>query len=337
MARLHLGLRKLGLRRGDYCALLSDSRWEQLVADMAMATVGIVGVLLDPAMSSEQVQWMLANTGARSLLVAGKEQHEKADEITRRRLLDHIVALDAGPGASVACSASLTQLIGETSLGSNEKKEFHSAIEAIQPDDLASVICSAGTPDGGKGVILTHAEWIAGVVESDLGIRPEDVVLCFLPRSPLLARAVEYACLLHGATVLYAATARSALASFERARPTLVAADPGFFAELHLYMMEKLAASGPFHRRLRRWARQAGARCGLPGAPGDERIDLADPAIHSAFQAKLGGRVRGFLSSGGAVAPEVGEFLGAVGSRQQINISLGPRSSGQSRQPLSAA
>ena len=147
VARLHLGLRKLGLRRGDYCALLSDSRWEQLVADLAMATVGIVGVLLDPAMSSEQVQWMLANTGARSLLVAGKEQHEKADEIARRRLLDHVVALDAGPGVSAVCSASLAQLIGDTSLSSSEKKEFHSAIEAIQPEDLASIICPAGTTD----------------------------------------------------------------------------------------------------------------------------------------------------------------------------------------------
>lgn len=337
VARLHLGLGKLGLRRGDYCALLSESRWEQLVADLAMATAGIVGVLLDPTMSSEQVRWMLGNTGARSLLVAGKKQHEKADEIARRRLLDHIVALDAGPGVSAVCSASLAQLIGETSLGSNEKREFHSAIETIQPEDLASIICSSGTPDAGKGVVLTHGEWIAGVAESDLGIRPADVLLCFLPGSPLLARTVEYACLLRGATVVYAATARSALSSLERARPTLVAADTGFFAELHAYMMERLATSGPRRRRLRRWAMQAGARCGLPCAPGDDQIDLADPAIHSAFQARLGGRLRGFLSSGGAVAPEVGEFLGAVGSRQQINISLGPRSSGQSRRPLSAA
>jgi long-chain acyl-CoA synthetase len=46
VGRAHLLLKKLGIRKGDRVALLSENRWEWAVADFAMMTSGVVSVPL---------------------------------------------------------------------------------------------------------------------------------------------------------------------------------------------------------------------------------------------------------------------------------------------------
>jgi long-chain acyl-CoA synthetase len=336
VARLHFALPKLGLQRGDRCALLSEGRWERLVADFAMATTGIVGVLLDPALSGEQIRRALASSAARSIFVSTHEQQEKIDAIQKRSaMLDNVIAFEEAPPSPASRRLGLAQLIADGPLDIKEREEFHAAIEKVQPEDLASIIYTSGAADAGNGVTLTHADWLSGLSEAGLGIRSDDVALCFLPLSPLFSRTIEYSCLLEGATIAHAATVESAVSSLSQVKPTLVAADAAFFERLYSDVMESFATSSPSRQRLFRWAFQVGARC-RPyrlenrRLPADLRIEfaVADRLVFSALRARLGGRIRRFMSSGGALAPELTEFFHAVGlgSREETTITLGSRS-----------
>ncbi|HYM11531.1 MAG TPA: AMP-binding protein [Bryobacterales bacterium] len=340
VARLHFALRRLGLQRGDRCALLSEGRWERVAADFAMATGGIVGVLLDPALRGEQIRRALASSAARSIFVSTREQQEKIESIQKRSpLLDHVIAFEETTPDPARGLLGFTQLIAGGALDIKEREEFHAAIEKVQPEELASIVCASGAEDA-NGVLLTHADWLSGLLEAGLGIQPDDVALCCLPFSYLFARTIEYSCLLEGATVAHAATIEGALAGLEQVRPTLVAAEPAFFERLYLRVMQSLATLSPSRQKLFRWAFQVGARC-RPcrlenrRLPADLRIEfaVADRLVFSALRAKLGGRIRRFMSSGGTLAPELTEFFHAVGlgSREETTITLGSRSSSDLR------
>jgi len=325
VAQLHLRLQELGLHRGEYCAVLSERRWELLVTEFAIATAGVVGVLLDPAMSCEQIRGALGASGAKCIFVSTPDQQEKLDEVAKRCSLENVIAFEVRGGVHGGCSLSFAELVAGSLLSGHQREEFHSAIEAARPPDLVSISCSSDAPDNGKGALLTQGDWMRSLQEKDLGIRREDVVLCFLPDNPQFARIVEYACMLRGATILYVGrTVESALSSLEGARPTLIAAGPEFLEQVRTHAVRKLVEGrNGFLRR----AARAGARWGLVQSS-DGDLDLSDPSAQAALRASVGGRVRGVLSSSGAVRPELSQFLEEIGlgSRDEFNINLGPRS-----------
>ncbi len=74
VGRLHLALGRMGLRRGDCCALLSENRWEWAVADFAMMTAGIVSVTIYSTLTAEQIHYLLADSASRSIFVSSAAQ-----------------------------------------------------------------------------------------------------------------------------------------------------------------------------------------------------------------------------------------------------------------------
>ena len=81
VAKLHLDLKRVGIEKGDRCAILSENRWEWAVADFAMMTAGIVSVPLYPTLTAEQLQYMLEHSESRVVFVANQLQFEKIEAI----------------------------------------------------------------------------------------------------------------------------------------------------------------------------------------------------------------------------------------------------------------
>ena len=88
---LSLGLADFGLERGDRVALISESRPEWVIADFAILTAGAVTVPIYPTLPPAQTRYILADSGARVVIVADETQ------ALMRRLaesgeLDHLIA-----------------------------------------------------------------------------------------------------------------------------------------------------------------------------------------------------------------------------------------------------
>src|SRR5262249_31837832 len=58
------GLVAAGIREGDRIAVMSATRYEWVLADFAIWTVGAVSVPISATASAEQVAWILADSGA---------------------------------------------------------------------------------------------------------------------------------------------------------------------------------------------------------------------------------------------------------------------------------
>jgi long-chain acyl-CoA synthetase len=103
-------------------------------------------------------------------------------------------------------------------------------------------------------------------------------------------------------------------------RPTLMCSVPRFYEKVHVRVREKVAGDPPWRQRLFAWALSVG------GEYFRHRVDrtspspalrakhlLADRLVFKKIRARVGGRIRVFVSGGAPLAREVAEFFGAAG------------------------
>jgi long-chain acyl-CoA synthetase len=308
VGRAHLLLKKLGLRKGDRCGLLSENRWEWAVADFAMMTAGIVSVPLYSTLTGEQIHYMLENSEARAVFVSTAEQQQKVESV-RDRLpaLEHLLCfgetwLDAAP------------------LRPAEREEFEAAIRQVQPDDLASIIYTSGTTGIPKGVLLTHANIVSNVVDTEPDMSSEDVALSFLPLSHIYERMADYCYYLHGVTVAHVGAIDQVVPAMAKIRPTQVAAVPRFFEKMYARLMEAISQAPPLRRKIFFWAVRVGYQTTpyrLGGKPLPFwlglKFKLADKLAFSKVRARLGGRIKQFISGSAPLKRELAEFFYAAG------------------------
>ncbi len=312
VARIHRALMGLGLRKGDRCALLSENRWEWAAADFAMMTAGIVSVPLYPTLGAEQIHYMLENSGARAILVSNAAQKQKVTAI-RGRLpcLEQLLCFEEAP---------FSEWVAGGPLGDADRQAFEAAIAQLAPSDLASILYTSGTTGTPKGVMLTHGNVASNVLDTEPEMGPGDVGLSFLPLSHIYERVVDYSYFFYGVTVAHVAEMEKVVSAIQQVRPTLVAAVPRFFEKMHARLMETIGAAPPLRRKIFHWAIRTGFRSipyrlqnrPLPAGLRWQHA-LADRLAFLKIRARLGGRLRRFMSGSAPLQPELMEFFYAVG------------------------
>jgi long-chain acyl-CoA synthetase len=297
------GLAAAGVRRGDRVALLSYNRLEWAVADYACQLLGAADVPIYSTLPADQVKFILKDSGSKLLFAENAAQAEKAAGLGLPT-----VSFDAAPG---------------TTPFAEFLKPGASAPEADPaPDDLATLIYTSGTTGEPKGVRLTHRNLISNLSGccSILGIGTEDTVLSFLPLSHSFERILDYAAFHRGCTIAHAEHVEKVVANLMEVRPTVLGAVPRFYEKVYARIQEAAKQLPPRRRRVFDWALRVGAEAAEHARRGTRpglwlrlRHWLARSLVQSKMADKVGGRIRLFISGGGALSREVAEYLGSLG------------------------
>src|SRR5690349_12728484 len=78
---LSIGFRALGVGEGDRVAIMSESRPEWLMTDLALLAAGAVTVPIYPTLTAPQARYILTDSGARMAVVSTAEQLEKVQQV----------------------------------------------------------------------------------------------------------------------------------------------------------------------------------------------------------------------------------------------------------------
>jgi len=299
-------LYSIGIRRGDRVGLLGHNSPEWFVADFAILRLGAVTVPAYYTDPSEAVRYVFADAGCKLALSEPGEQQAKLD----------------------AAASPVFPFRGEgviSLLHVSRDAAFDGEIEAEKPQrhELATLIYTSGTTGKPKGVMLTHDNLLSDIA-SELAVIPifqEDLFLSFLP----LAHAYERntgqflptAC---GTAIAYAESVGTLMRDVTEVRPTVMISVPRLYEKIYAGVQEQLAKSSSLARMLFARAQALGLEQFELRQKGETlrggkalALRILDRLVHARLRARLGGRLRLFVSGGAALHPEIARFLLSAG------------------------
>jgi long-chain acyl-CoA synthetase len=326
-----MGLRGLGLERGDRVAILAENRPEWAYTDLAVLAAGAVDVPIYTTLTPAQILYLLKDSGARMVVVSNPDQAAKIAAIRDQvPSLTHLVIMD--PPVAGALPLDELRRAGREALSRTPDAVRKRAAE-VQPDDLATLIYTSGTTGEPKGVMLTHDNLVFNIlavheVVEDLGAG--DTCLSFLPLCHVFERlAGHYLMLKHGCTVAYAESLEQVAANLLEIRPSVLLGVPRFYEKVHARIVERVAAAPPWRQRLFRWTTGVGqasiaSRLRREWPPGllGVKLRIADALVFSKIRAGTGGRLRLIVSGGAALPPEIAAFFAMAGLPIQEGYGL---------------
>ncbi len=318
---LAAGFLAIGIEKGDRVAIMSGTRVEWTLCDLALASIGAVSVPIYPTSSAIECAYVLGNSGARAIVCESAEHYATVAPVRAElEALDHVLTIEGAPGAATPLDALRERGRG---LLAERPEAVTESRESIRPDDLLTIIYTSGTTGPPKGCILSQRHYWAMVeMLRDLPgfFRGDDRVLLYLPLAHNIARLVVYAGMGIGYTVAFCSDPARVADALLAVRPTILPSVPRLFEKARTSIAAALAAiSGP-RRRLVDWALAVGARAAAarqagaspPGSRG-MKYRLADRLVLSKVRARFGGELRFAISGGAPLAVDVGEFFLSVG------------------------
>ena len=318
-----MGLRALGVGKGDTVALLSENRPEWAIADLATLCAGAADATIYATLTAPQVQYILADSESKVVFVSSAEQARKVAEVRDRLpLLQHVVRFDPAP---VPGTTSLDELRakGKEALAADREAVRRRAAE-VAGGDLATLIYTSGTTGDPKGVMLTHANLVHNVLAAEKlfpMVNEEWTALSFLPLCHSFERTAGHNFMLHrGTTIAYAESVERVPENMGEVRPHIMCSVPRLYEKMYARVNEKVAADPPLRQKIFRWAigvgRETFAHAVARTEPGPLlklKFGLADKLVFSKIKARTGGRLQLFISGGAPLAREIAEFFGAAG------------------------
>lgn len=310
-----LGLAALGIRPGDRIALLSENRPEWSIVDLAILSLGAINVPIYTTQAVDQIEYILADSGARAMFVSNRKLFRHARPALNNRQLEHLIFFESDVAPDIDRAIALEELERTGQTHAQQRPEaFDAYLHAVRPDDLATIIYTSGTTGEPKGVMLTHNNFISNVlaITKGLPIGNTDTALSVLPLSHIFERAGFYVFCYNGVSVYYAASFDQVGENLREVRPTVMTAVPRLFEKVYHRIIKKGMSEKGLKKRIFTRSLNVGQRFGeLTDAhrrvPARLRLQqkLASRLVFSKWREGVGGRLRYFVSGGAPLAPHL--------------------------------
>ena len=320
---LSCGLLSLGLAAGETAAIVSATKIEWVLADLAILCAGGVTATVYAVSTENDTGFILAD--ARAAVVFAEDAAQARRVLSRKDALPdlkQVVLFDASGGLpggamSLADLAALGRAWDDAHPGG-----FEAAAGLATPETLATIIYTSGTTGRPKGVELTHDSWLFEVESiGSMGlVGPSDLQFLWLP----LAHVFGKVCVVLGVGIGFPTAVDGRVdriaENLATVRPTFVCVVPRIFEKVHAKVLgQALSAGGP-KAAIFRWALGVGIeasrrrREGRPPGPwlAAERL-LADRLVLRKVRDRFGGRLRFFICGSAPLARQLAEFFDAFG------------------------
>lgn len=332
VSRWRAGLAGEGLTPGERVALSLPNGIDWVCFDQAALALGLVTVPLYTTDSPGNMAHILADSGARLLLLDSDAQwHALLEHGTPLPALKRVLCRSRTGACNEARVCSMQDWLPGRSDG-DAVPYAATAVDAADgpiehadadPDATATLVYTSGTTGPPKGVMLSHRNILsnAEAILVRIPARPDDVFLSFLPLAHAFERTVGYYLpMMAGCTVAYARSIEQLREDLLTIRPTVLLSVPRVYDKIYFALQEKLGRYGLkrllFEATLaigwRRFAAAQGRRA-PPGPLARLLWPLLRRLVAAPVLGRLGGRLRVAVSGGAPLSETVAKCFVALG------------------------
>ena len=169
--RAAFGLEATGLAVGDRVALVLPNVPEFAVAYLAAQKVGAVAVSINPLLTTEELGYLLADSGARAVFTTAALLPQ----------IEPLLGAELGPERVILCEGEAAGFQALDRFGPDGHGPFPA--RDLAPDAPAAILYTSGTTGRQKGAVLSHRNVVSNAAATSrlLPVAPTDRLLLFLP------------------------------------------------------------------------------------------------------------------------------------------------------------
>ena len=311
------------IKEGDRCLLVSENRPEWFVSDMAIMLSGGITVPAYTTYTEDDYKYLIEDCEPSLIIVSNNELLKKLNNtINQKRFIKKVITLD-----------EVNNVIHDLDIINKDKYlDFNLILkndlldeDKIQNEKLkrtspACIIYTSGTGGNPKGVILSHGGILNNLVGACEIMKPlfssRPVFLTWLPLSHSYEHCVQFAQIAVGAKVFYAEKIEKLLENISEAKPTIMTAVPRFYQNLYNKININLKKQTGFKAKLIEETLRLGKKKLLNQKMtfSEKLLNLiVETLVRKKIKKQFGGNLKAFVSGGGALDQEIGEFLNSVG------------------------
>ena len=332
------GLMGLGIHPQDKVVIVSHTRFEWSLCDMAVLGASAITVPIYPSMTSEDIVYIAHHSEARVLILENRVQLKKILEKRQERPeclpnVEKIIVIEPSAmtlgAVNIEAVRDVMTLQALKELGRREEardpSRFDRHLSMAQAGDLLTICYTSGTTGTPKGVMVTHDN-LMSVLEDCVTVVGDridgqtDVILSFLPFSHIFGKVESLAVYTFGWKQVFAESLDRLVQNMEVIRPTLLFSVPRIFEKAFLEIHANLDGSPLAARVLFEWAQQVGrryfeamSRKSSPTLKNRLEYEFARRTVLSRIVKRFGGRLRFVLCGGAPLSREIGEFFQILG------------------------
>ncbi len=318
-----IGLYKLGIRKEDKVAILSEDGPWWFICDFGIKSIGAITVSIHITSSAEQVGYYISHSDARIVIVSNKASLQKVLE--NEDIVSRLVAIVVIDTQGVETSE---KIFGFKEMGEKGKNNPDVSIKANQfkaakGSDVTSIIFTSGTTGEPRGVMLTHENFFTNMISLHER-NPFDkntVYLSILPMSHVYSLSVGiYKAVYVGAILVFSSGVENLPQEIKEIRPDVMIVVPRVLEKIYNGIWDAGLSGNFLKRAIFLWAVSVAKDGSQRILQGDKvtkwlwlKRFIADVLVFRKIKNRLGGRLHYFVCGGAPLHFKIVQFFHSMG------------------------